>query len=898
MTHDDRQLDRIGPYRVEGELGRGGMGAVLRVRHVETGAPYALKLIRSRGEAFAATALTRFRREAEALARVEGHPGIVRIHAFRFEGATPYCVMELVEGRSLAAVLAQGALDPREGAMLVASIAEAVAWAHGHGVVHRDLKPANVLIDASGRARVTDFGLAYDVQADTFTRTGEMLGTPSYMAPEQVHRRPGNIDVRTDVYGLGAILYEALTGRVPFEGQAGLSLIRAVVLERPRSLREIDPAIPAELEIICLRALEKRPDDRFASASALADDLGRWLRGDRIASRPGSVLGRRLRSLRRRPALLALGAMLLPLVAGFAATAISWDGSRRRARARKEAGERFDRSFERVLAGDASGIEEARDAIAALTAATGDDPVRSERLARLDRFLAGDPELLASVELDTPPWRGRERGLLELLAREERWDEIVAYVEPRRRVLADAASARIVARAVLASGVARRRGTKELAPLLRRVAATLGPEAPTADAGDVRLGAEVLMELLPGLLASWPSPHEDDLLGVCRILAPLLRDRRVAPTDAARAAVGALSEGWAEDARDPSVVETIIQIAGEFDEATFSIVMSRSFGGLPDGALGDRAWVDEQLGWAVVLVELGADPDQVAAMFSSSLPGGSLDEAVAVADDPARACLGAILMYTRDRAAGEEVAAPAFAHLRRLARPEATSIPAWFLAWLAYRCVVHRADAARISEEAGKAFIDRLVRRAIELESRRGGVPHRCVDAVAMLAPPRPASPAELVGLARRAWTRATVAGLASTALDQRGEALGRDTVRLVSEALAGSASGCPLHDELAELEATIEVTMEADGILAATVDAIHRSRHDLADGCRRLGEAFGAPRSVHPAWYVNALAALIGDGHVELARAGLSALSAERLGVYRADVEKLAERLGVEPPR
>ncbi len=304
---------RFGPYQVEALLGRGGMGAVYRARHLETGRADALKVILASRLA-TDRGLARFRREVEVLARIEPHPGVVRVHACGLERGLPWAAMDLVAGRSLASILdADGPLPARRAAEVGAAVARALAHVHVHGVLHRDLKPENVLIaDDDGAPRLVDFGLAFDAFAERLTQTGELLGTPAYMAPEQVSRgsrsgsepgsRPGSVDVggeigpSTDVYGAGAVLYAALTGRPPFVGDS-VALVIQVVQHAPTSPRAVVADVPAELEAICLRCLEKDPAFRYPSAVELAEDLDRWLRGEPVTAR-SSGIGRLLRRLR------------------------------------------------------------------------------------------------------------------------------------------------------------------------------------------------------------------------------------------------------------------------------------------------------------------------------------------------------------------------------------------------------------------------------------------------------------------------------------------------------------------------------------------------------------------------------------------------------------------------
>ncbi len=270
--------EAIGPYRVIRPLGRGGMGAVYLARHQETGAVHAVKVMLPElfGED-AVEAMSRFRREAEMLARVDAHPAVVRVHAVgQSDRGLPWCALEYVEGESLAERLRRGPLRPRGAARLVATLARGVERLHEFGTIHRDLKPANVLIGADGRARIVDFGLAFDLlDRRRLTITGEILGTPGYMAPEQIEG--GAPSPSIDVWGLGALLYAALTGDAPFTGADAHAVMIDVCTRSPASPRARNPKVSPALEAACLKALAKAPVDRFASAADLADALERAL---------------------------------------------------------------------------------------------------------------------------------------------------------------------------------------------------------------------------------------------------------------------------------------------------------------------------------------------------------------------------------------------------------------------------------------------------------------------------------------------------------------------------------------------------------------------------------------------------------------------------------------------
>ena len=312
----------LGPYRLLERLGQGGMGEVYLAEHAQTRARFALKLLSG---GLDEDELARFEREAQAMAAVDGHPYLVRVHAFGREGARAYLVQQLIEGRDLARALQErGRLPPAEAAALVAQVARGVSHAHQRGVLHRDLKPANVLLDRRGQPKVTDFGLAHVEGATTLTRTGEVLGTPVYMAPEQARAEP--CDERTDVYGLGALLFACLTGRPPLEGRGSvLATLDAVASEPPAPPSSLEPGVPPWLDELCLRALSKEPAQRYPSARALAEALER--RGGAGVPAPGA----RLRLWAALAAVIGaglLGAALASAPAGASAGASSPGGGR------------------------------------------------------------------------------------------------------------------------------------------------------------------------------------------------------------------------------------------------------------------------------------------------------------------------------------------------------------------------------------------------------------------------------------------------------------------------------------------------------------------------------------------------------------------------------------------
>jgi tRNA A-37 threonylcarbamoyl transferase component Bud32 len=290
------------------------MGVVYKARHVKLNRVVALKMILSGAHADAEE-LTRFRAEAEAVARVK-HPNIVQVYDIGEHHGKPFISLEFVEGGSLMRRLALKAMKPREAAELVETLARALHAAHVQNIVHRDLKPANVLLTADGEPKVVDFGLAKRLEDDSGqTQSGSVLGTPSYMAPEQADGRIEDIGPTTDVYALGAILYETLTGRAPFKGATVLDTLAQVRHEEPIAPSRLQPKIPRDLETICLKCLNKAVPKRYASAEDLADDLRRYLNGEPILARPVGRVGRLWRWCRRNPAAASL---LLTLTLGSA----------------------------------------------------------------------------------------------------------------------------------------------------------------------------------------------------------------------------------------------------------------------------------------------------------------------------------------------------------------------------------------------------------------------------------------------------------------------------------------------------------------------------------------------------------------------------------------------------
>jgi len=310
---------RFGDYELVAEIAHGGMGVVYEARHMPLNRTVALKMILS-GRLASSAEVQRFRSEATAAAELD-HPHIVPIYEVGDCQGQYYFTMKLIRGSSLAQKADAFISRPRDASGLLVTIARAVHHAHQHGILHRDLKPANILLDSDGQPHVTDFGLAmrFTNEAD-ITQSGAMTGTPSYMAPEQAMPQKSKLSTATDVYGLGGILYALLTGDPPFRGVTPLATVLDVVDKPPRSPRALNPCVPADLETICLKCLEKAPSARYASAEALADDLERFLNGEPTLARPLPAWRRALKWARRRPktaaALVVAAVNLALLLAG------------------------------------------------------------------------------------------------------------------------------------------------------------------------------------------------------------------------------------------------------------------------------------------------------------------------------------------------------------------------------------------------------------------------------------------------------------------------------------------------------------------------------------------------------------------------------------------------------
>jgi hypothetical protein len=299
-TNRPRVGSRLGKFELVEQLGTGAFGEVFRAIDTELDRPVAVKVLRG-GAGASRDDVERFVREARSAARLR-HPGIVAVHETgQAADGSPFMVEEFVRGETLAAHIKNGPLEPRRAAEIVALAADALAYAHAHGVVHRDVKPSNILLDPEGQPHLMDFGLAKRETDDPpETIEGQVLGTPAYMSPEQARGESNRVDGRSDVYSLGVVLYELLTGERPFRGNRRMLLLQ-VLDDEPRPLRRLNDRIPRDLENICLKAMAKTPGRRYATATDLADDLRRFIRGEPVKARPAGWTQRIWKWCRRNP---------------------------------------------------------------------------------------------------------------------------------------------------------------------------------------------------------------------------------------------------------------------------------------------------------------------------------------------------------------------------------------------------------------------------------------------------------------------------------------------------------------------------------------------------------------------------------------------------------------------
>ena len=306
--NDSELFSASDDYELLEEIGRGGQGVVYRARQKSLNRTVAIKIIGiSHGRTKAH--LKRFRLEAEAAAKLN-HPFVVPIHEIGQRKGRCYFSMGLVEGGRLDQIAKREPMSPRQATEVIAKLARTVHYAHQHGIIHRDIKPGNILLDTKGEPHLTDFGVARLLETENdATCTIEVSGTPSYMAPEQAHANNGHLSSATDVYGLGAVLYQLLAGQPPFIGGTPFETVRLLLETEPRQPRLLNPKVDRDLSTICLKCLEKDPKRRYSSALALAEDLEHWLRHEPIRARRTGVLARGRKWIRRNPAAAALVVM-------------------------------------------------------------------------------------------------------------------------------------------------------------------------------------------------------------------------------------------------------------------------------------------------------------------------------------------------------------------------------------------------------------------------------------------------------------------------------------------------------------------------------------------------------------------------------------------------------------
>jgi tetratricopeptide (TPR) repeat protein len=326
----------LGEYRIDRILGHGSMGVVFEARHVKLGRRVALKALPP-GLGAIEKAIQRFLREAQAVAQLS-HDAIVPIYEISQTGAIHWYAMRFLEGDPVDRIVKRGPLDPRFAATLIQSAARAIHFAHQRGIIHRDLKPANMILDGDGRLVITDFGLARPEAGGGITDSGAMVGTPLYMSPEQIRARKGEIDRRTDIWSLGATLYEMVVGAPPFPGESTQEILQAILEVEPRAPRTFRPDLPADLEVVILKAMEKEPKRRYASALEMAQDLERFLEGEPIMARRTTIVARGWRRLKKHKTIVGLAAAIVVI-----SLAMTWTMKRARDQQRARA---YDNAIE------------------------------------------------------------------------------------------------------------------------------------------------------------------------------------------------------------------------------------------------------------------------------------------------------------------------------------------------------------------------------------------------------------------------------------------------------------------------------------------------------------------------------------------------------------------------
>ena len=359
-------------YEVLGELGRGGMGVVYHARQIGLNRLVALKMILA-GSHASPSVLARFLAEAQAVARFQ-HPGIVQVFEVGEHDGLPFFSLEYVDGGTLARKVAKEPQPPRYAATVAERLARAIRYAHERGIIHRDLKPANILLAKDGTPKITDFGLAKEIEGESgVTQDGQVLGTPSYMAPEQA--RGETVGPLADVYALGAILYDLLTGRPPFSGSSILDTLDMVRTREPVPPSQLTAKLPRDLDTICLKCLEKETAKRYATAGDLADDLQRYLEGRPIVARPVSRAEKAWRWAKRNPVgavavFLAVALLVVPSILSWQLFVANGEANAARTKAEeerdlKEEARRAEEAAKLQAVAEEKRAKEARDVAAA-----------------------------------------------------------------------------------------------------------------------------------------------------------------------------------------------------------------------------------------------------------------------------------------------------------------------------------------------------------------------------------------------------------------------------------------------------------------------------------------------------------------------------------------------------
>ncbi|MGB8166857.1 MAG: WD40 repeat domain-containing serine/threonine protein kinase [Chthoniobacteraceae bacterium] len=585
---DPGQVRRFGDYELLEEIARGGMGVVYRARQLSLGREVAVKMILA-GELATSESVQRFRNEAAAAARLD-HPHIVSVYEIGEHETQHFFSMRLVVGARTIAQWARAPSPPffRTIARMLAAVARAVAFAHERGVLHRDLKPSNILVDEKGEPHVTDFGLAKLVhESDSgITHSAAMLGSPSYMAPEQADGRHADVTTATDVYGLGAVLYEMLAGRPPFLGASAVATARMVVDSMPAAL----PEVPEDVATICLKCLAKEPAQRYASARELAEDLERFATGEPIRARPVSTAEALWRWAKRRPKIAALlGALALALVLGFAGVTWQW---RRAEHARVEQ----EKSVEHLHWMDTARQAESPEApiaIARLAEILRENPARWQAamlaMSVIDQrafpMLAGPP-VISAQKLTTPPrlapdgrwWAAGDDRAVQV------WDAATGR-ERTHIALAAPATALAVAQGPLALAVATKDG---------RVSAFSALEAPAQPLQ--RAGSEPIEDLRFSADGSHLLGRSKDRVEVWRADAPIAPRTFTLDggfSDAAISSDGARMFGWnAKRAAvwDAAWGERVLEVTADAEFKRGALAASGRRFALIDGMYFVRTW--------------------------------------------------------------------------------------------------------------------------------------------------------------------------------------------------------------------------------------------------------------------------------------------------------------------